>query len=61
MEGQIQKQYSIERITSPTRIKAILYEKSARITIKDIDRESAKLPTIMARCITVQKSNNFHV
>ena len=41
-------------------MKAALCEEWAQITIDEIDREIAKLPVIMVRCIAVHGSNNFH-
>ena len=49
-----------ERITSVTRMQEVLVEEWEKITIEEINKEIAKLPTIVARCIAVQGGNNFH-
>jgi len=60
MKSRIQTRRGRERITSQSQMKAAVCEEWALITIEEIDREIAKLPTIMVRCIAVQGSNNFH-
>ena len=60
MKSPIQTRRGREKITSQTQMKSRFCEEWARITIEEINREIAKLPTIMGRCIAVQGSNNFH-
>ncbi|RPA98886.1 hypothetical protein L873DRAFT_1686154, partial [Choiromyces venosus 120613-1] len=60
MKSRIQRRRGAERITTQTEMKSVLNEEWARITIEEIDKEIAKLPIIMSRCIAVNGSNNFH-
>ncbi|RPA97195.1 hypothetical protein L873DRAFT_1771557 [Choiromyces venosus 120613-1] len=60
MKSRIQRRQGAERITTQTEMKSVLNEEWAWITIEEIDKEIAKLPIIMSRCIAVNGSNNFH-
>jgi len=61
-EQQNSKQHrDEERITTQTPMKSALYEEWTQIIVQAIDKEVAKLPIIMARCIAVNgSSHNLH-
>lgn len=60
MKSRIQTQQGIERIKTLSQMKTILIEEWDHISIEEINKEVAKLPTILTRCIAVNSSNNFH-
>lgn len=60
MKSRIQKRRGAERITTQMAMESVLNKEWVRITIQEIDKEIAKLPIIMSRCIAVKGSNNLH-
>ena len=41
-------------------MKLVLQEEWDKITIEEINKEVAKLPSIIAKCINVNGGNNYH-
>jgi uncharacterized protein (DUF2267 family) len=60
MKIRIQTRWGAERITTQTQMKSVLQQEWDRITIEEIDKAIAKLPIIIARCISVKGGNNSH-
>jgi transposase len=60
MKSRIQTRRGSERITTVTAMKRVLQEEWDKITIEEINREIAKLPTIIKRCIEVNGGNKYH-
>jgi transposase len=60
MKSRIQTRRGRERVTTVSRMKEVLQEEWDRITIEEINREIARLPKVMERCIAVNGGNNFH-
>ena len=60
MKSRIQTRRGHERVTSLPQMKLILQEEWDRITIEDINKEVAKLPSIITKCINVYGGNNYH-
>jgi len=60
MKSRIQTRCGHERITSLPQMKLVLQEEWDKITIEEINKEVAKLPSIIAKCINVNGGNNYH-
>jgi len=60
MKSHIQTCRGHERIISLPQMKIVLQEEWDKITIEDINKEVAKLPSIIAKCINVDGGNNYH-
>jgi transposase len=60
MKRRIQRRRGSERVTTTSRMKAILIEEWDKITIEEINNEIIKLPIIMQRCIDLKGGNKYH-
>ncbi|RPB02492.1 hypothetical protein L873DRAFT_1841656 [Choiromyces venosus 120613-1] len=60
MKSHIQTYRGHEHITSLPQMKLVLQGQWDKITIEDINKEVAKLPSIIAKCIIVQGGNNYY-
>ena len=60
MKSRIQTRRGHERVIILPQMKLILQEEWDRITIEDINKEVAKLPRIIAKCININGGNNYH-
>ena len=60
MKKRILKRRGGDRITTVARMREVLMEEWENISVEEINQEICKLPTIMARCISVDGSNSFH-
>ena len=60
MKSRIQTRRGHEQITSLPQMKLVLQEEWDKITIEEINKEVAKLPSIIAKCINVNGGNNYH-
>jgi len=60
MKSRIQTRRGHERITSLPQMRLVLQEEWDRVTIEDINKVVARLPSIIAKCILVNGGNNYH-
>lgn len=60
MKRRIQRRRASERVTTISEMKVVLHEEWDKITVKEINTEISKLPTIMQRCLAANGGNNFH-
>jgi len=60
MKSWTQTRRGHERITFQQQMKQVLQEEWDRITIEEINKKVAKLPSIMAKCINVHGGNKYH-
>ena len=56
----IQRRRGSERVTTVPEMKKVLHEEWDRITIEEINKEIAQLPTKISRCLAVKGGNNYH-
>lgn len=60
MKRRIQRRRGAERVTTEKRMKEVLVEEWNKITIEEINKEIARLPRVMDKCINVDGGNNFN-
>ena len=60
MKKRILQKRETEKITTMSEMREVLKEEWEKILIEEINREISRLPAIMARCIEVKGSNNYH-
>ena len=60
LKRRILRRRGSERITTVSAMRQVLLEEWGKITIDEINREISRLPGIMARCLEVDGSNNYH-
>ena len=60
MKKRILTRRGEERITTVPRMQEVLIEEWEKISVEEINYEIDKLPIILAKCIKVNGSNNFH-
>ena len=57
--GEIKPKNGIRTVLVPE-MKKVLHEEWDRITIEEINKEIAQLPTTIFRCLAVKGGNNYH-
>ena len=60
IKRRIQRRRDSERATIVPEMKKVLHEEWDRITIEEINKEIAQLPTTISRCLAVKGGNNYH-
>jgi len=60
MKSRIQTRRGRERVTNLGQMKVMLKAEWERITVEEINKEIAKLPIIMLKCIEKHGGNKFH-
>jgi len=60
MQSRIQTRHGHERITSLPQMRLVLQAEWDRATIEDINKEVARLSSIIAKWILVNGGNNYH-
>ena len=60
MKRRIQRRLGSERVTTVPKMKEVLQEEWDGITIEEINKEIAQLPTTISRCLAVNGGNNYH-
>ena len=60
MKRRIQQRRGSERVTTVPEMKGVLHEEWDRITIEEINKEIAQLPTTNSGCLAAKGGNNYY-